>query len=276
MSSPSTADENDNNDKKDDDPLETLVVISSRPSPRNVVATTRFHRSFPKSTSGNNNTGIDEGDEIIDSVTLYRRMTPSTRILALPDYYVLRHSSASTLVAVSLVIFGALPLAYRSYVFSIDYDWLVGSGTIAASVIATITYGIFAARWRARTSQSKTLHEGLGARVGARDEAAVLLLKEGAIRSVARAVLEAAVEEGRSGVSTNSNSSNGGGVVGIGGALIDPREWAIDFGLMEERESTAGTVVEATNGMEEKSSLSKQGGEGRKTTTTSGSVDDSL
>ena len=235
-SSPSSADENDAQ-------LETLVVISSRPIPRKVDPTTRFQRSFPNSTSGNNNTITNEGDEIVDSVTLYRHMTPSTRILALPDYYVLRHSSASTLVAVSLVFFGALPLAYRSYVFSIDYDWLVGSETIAASVIATITYGILSARWRARTSQSKTLHEGLGARVGARDEAALLLLKEGAIRSVAKAVLEAAAagEEG----STNSASG-----VAVGGALIDPCVWAIDFGLIEE-----------------------QGGKGTKpATTTSGSV----
>ena len=255
-SSPSSAHENDNGDEEHNDHLETLVVISSRPIPRRVGPTTGFQRSFPNSTSGTNNnknTITIEGDEIVDSVTLYRHMTPSTRILALPDYYVLRHSSASTLVAVSLVVFGALPLAYRSYVFSIDYDWLVGSGTIAASVIATITYGILSARWRARTSQSKTLHEGLGARVGARDEAALLLLKDGAIRSVTKAVLEAAGEEGDS-TNANSNNSSSASGVAVGGALIDPREWAIDFGLMEE-----------------------QGGEGTKpTTATSGSVNNSF
>lgn len=171
---------------------------------------------------------IDDGDDIVDSVALYRQMTPSTRILALSDYYVLRHSSASNLVNVSLIVFGALPLSYRSYVFAIDYDWLIGSGPIAVSVVLTISYYILIARWRARTSQSKAVQEALCVRVGARDEAALLLLKEGAVRSIAGAVLDAS-EQGRFPELIDC---------GDGSASIDPREWAIDFGLLKEPTTT--------------------------------------
>uniref|UniRef100_A0A7S0UHT6 Uncharacterized protein n=1 Tax=Pseudo-nitzschia delicatissima TaxID=44447 RepID=A0A7S0UHT6_9STRA len=235
----SSDDKNDNTanesvvDKKEVDPLETLVVISSRPKDmepeKSTAITLQIVGSKPNSTS--QTIATDEGDEIVNSIALYRRMTPSTRILALPDYYVLRHSSASTLVSFSLVVFGALPLAYRSYIFSINYDWLVGSGLIATSVIATITYGIVSWRWRARTSQSKTVHEALGARVGARDEAALLLLKEGAVRSVVGAILDA---------QTNPTISE----EIAGNALIDPIEWAIDFGIMEDSKSSESQVAE--------------------------------
>ncbi len=220
------SDDGSGNDKKEVDPLETLVVISSRPKDvepeKSRAITLQIVGSKPNSTS--ETIATDEGDEIVDSVALYRRMTPSTRILALPDYYVLRHSSASTLVSASLVVFGALPLAYRSYIFSINYDWLVGSGLIATSVIATITYGIVSWRWRARTSQSKTVHEALCARVGARDEAALLLLKEGAVRSVVGAILDA-----------QTNPTNSEEISRY--TLIDPIEWSIDFGIMEDSES---------------------------------------
>ena len=208
-------------EEKDEDPLETLVVISSRPT-----------------KSGN------EGDEIVDSIALYRRMTPSTRILALPEYYVLRHSSASTLLSVSLVVFGALPLAYRSYVFSIDYDWLMGSGTIATSVIATISYGIFSWRWRARTSQSKTVHEALGARVGARDEAALLLLKEGAIRSVMGEILKAKDHRPQQN-SKETPKKSSSSISRTSGAVVDPFEWANDFGLMDEPKDVAKGIGES-------------------------------
>lgn len=216
--------------EEDNDPLETLVVLSSQPQPKKFVQKAKASRGAPI---------YNDREEIVESLTLYRRMTPSTRILALPDYYVLRHSSASTLVSVSLVVFGALPLAYRSYVFSIDYDWLVGSPAIAASVIATITYGIISQRWRARTSQSKTISEALGARVGARDEAALLLLKEGAIRTISDAIF-IAKEKAESGEDPNgvkeaqqlpSRLTNTIGPV-------DPQEWAMEFGLVPKPNTT--------------------------------------
>jgi hypothetical protein len=233
----------DEDDESDDELLETLVVISSRPRQDQLVSTAGNQRGTPQPTSP---IDIDDDDEIVDSITLYRRMSLSTRILSLPDYYVLRHSSASSLVSVSVIVFGALPLAYRSYLFAHNYDWLVGSGPIAASVIGTITYGIVSWRWRARTSQQKTIHEALGARVGARDEAALLLLKEGAYRSVAGAILEAK-EKGDSGLAATTS-----GLFGSSNSLIDPREWAMDFGVLQEPTASAPKAV---NGLEKDSAL---------------------
>ena len=125
-----------------------------------------------------------------DEMTIYTHFHPSTRIVALP--YVLTHNSASTLVHVSLVVFGALPLAYRSYNFARDYPgW---SQTIAASVLFTISYGIWSSRISARTNQSRVVTNALLHRVFARDDACVLVLQEGAVRQVTRAVLNAYYE----------------------------------------------------------------------------------
>jgi hypothetical protein len=122
-----------------------------------------------------------------DEMTIYTHFHPSTRIVALP--YVLTHNSASTLVHVSLVVFGALPLAYRSYNFARDYPgW---SQTIAASVVFTISYGVWSSRTSARTNQSRVVTNALLHRVFARDDAVVLVLQEGAVRQLTRAVLNA-------------------------------------------------------------------------------------
>ena len=120
-----------------------------------------------------------------DEMTLYAHMSPSTRLVALP--YVLGHKSASTLVSVSLVLFGALPLAYRSLNFAHLYPGL--SEALAASVIGTISYGIWSQRYNARISQSRVLSDALLQRVQARDDAVVLLLQESAVRHVSQAVL---------------------------------------------------------------------------------------
>ena len=142
-----------------------LLSIKSKPS-----------KTREKCTSAGN-VDVDD-DEVVVSATLYRR---TTRVLKNIGIARLRHSSASTFVPVSLVVFGELPVAYRSYVFFIDYDWLIGSGTIAASVIATVKYGILSTRCRDRTSV-RTVVDALYRRVCARDDVAFLIMREGAIR----------------------------------------------------------------------------------------------
>jgi len=142
----------------------------------------------------------------------------------LPDYYVLRHSSASTLASVSLIVLGAIPLSYRSYVFSIHYDWLIDSSMIAASVVATISYYIYVNRWNHRTSQSKTVSEALAARIYARDDAALWILREGAVRTVSKALIEEAnAGNAKNTLPTKTKTNH---------PLIDTREWAADFGLI--------------------------------------------
>lgn len=120
-----------------------------------------------------------------DEMLLYAHMSPSVRLVALP--YTLGHKSASTLVSVSLVLFGALPLAYRSLNYAHLYPGL--SEALAASVIGTISYGIWSQRYNARISQSRVLSDAMLHRIQARDDAAVLLLQEGAVRQVSQAVL---------------------------------------------------------------------------------------
>eukprot|EP00536_Pseudo-nitzschia_multiseries_P011422 jgi/Psemu1/28849/gm1.28849_g len=259
-----------------EEPLETLMVVSSQPKPKSKskssskprhssTAPTPTHRRRRRDDGYDNEDDDKDDDEIVVSATLYRRMTPSTRILALPDYYVLRHSSASTLVSVSLVVFGALPMAYRSYVFTIDYDWLVDSSVIASSVVGTVLYYLYAARYKARTSQSNTVHRALYSRVYARDDAALMALKEGAFRTVSGAVLReiAIANNGSNNKSSNNNDDNnddnnksnnnddnnngnngndefefefecdGPRPTGVPAAsVVDPREWAIDLGFV--------------------------------------------
>jgi len=225
---PATATDRDH----EDDPLETVVAITSRPRTARARGVGR-HRDD------------DDEDEIVDSVALFRRMTPATRMLTLPGIYVLRHSSASTLVSVSLVVFGALPLAYRSYLFSVNYGWLPGAGSIAAaSVLATVGYYIVVGRWRARTSQRGALHEALAARVGARDEAALLLLREGAVRAVSRAVSEAV--DGRGG------SASAAARPQPPPTSVDPVSWAIDLGLLPPPPPDLDDESEGTERPEEK------------------------
>ncbi|KAG7364275.1 hypothetical protein IV203_037477 [Nitzschia inconspicua] len=120
-----------------------------------------------------------------DEVVLYEYMTPSVRITALP--HDMNHSSASSMVHVSLVVFGALPLAYRSYNFALNYPGL--SQTIAASVAFTITYGIWSHRVAAQTNQSRVVANALLHRVQARGDAVVFVLQEGAVRRLTQAVL---------------------------------------------------------------------------------------
>jgi hypothetical protein len=123
--------------------------------------------------------------EARDELTLFAHMSPTVRLVALP--HILGHKSASTLVSVSLVFFGALPLAYRSLNYASLYPGL--SEALAISVIGTITYGIWSQRYNARISQSRAVANALLHRVQARNDAVVLVLQEGAVRQVSQAVL---------------------------------------------------------------------------------------
>ncbi|KAL3925789.1 MAG: hypothetical protein SGILL_000170 [Bacillariaceae sp.] len=120
-----------------------------------------------------------------DELTIYERMQTSTRIAALPN--TMSHNSASTLVHVSLVVFGALPLAYRSYIFALNYGY---AQSIAASVGLTIAYGIWSHRVSAKTNQSRVVNNALLKRVLARDDAVVSVLQEGAVTKLTRAILQ--------------------------------------------------------------------------------------
>jgi len=135
----------------------------------------------------NNDDDTDNNTDTVPTLTLYTEMTPSTRIVALP-HYTLGPSSASTLVSISLVVFGAIPLAYRSLKFM--YDYPAYANIIAASVLLSISYGIWSQRSSAWTNQSYVVSNAMWHRLQGRDEAVVLSLKESAIDRVCEAVLD--------------------------------------------------------------------------------------
>jgi hypothetical protein len=116
---------------------------------------------------------------------LISHIEPRHFTLLLP--YDLRHKTASTLIQVSLVVFGAVPLAYRSVNFMWAYPAL--ANTVAASVVATIAYGLWSSRSVARTNQALQIHKALLARVVAQDEAVLICLREAVVTSLTHHVL---------------------------------------------------------------------------------------
>jgi hypothetical protein len=160
-----------------------------------------------------------------NEMVLISNMTPSVRLLALP--YTLQHKSASTLISVSLVVFGALPLAYRSLNFALSYPGL--SEVIAASVVGTASYTLWSSRSYARTSQSQVISDAILHRIYARDEAVVLVLQEGAVHRVAQAVLSLYYHHKRPvGIERNQVLAT------PKTSVIDPLKLAVEFGLMED------------------------------------------
>lgn len=114
---------------------------------------------------------------------LIRHIPPSASLLALPHR--MGHKSASTLISVSLVVFGAVPLAYRSFRFAMDLqDYPLLSKAVGMSVLGTVLYGIWSGRNISRTRQSEVVSLGMGSRIYARDDAVLAVLQEGAVRRV--------------------------------------------------------------------------------------------
>lgn len=109
------------------------------------------------------------------------------RLLALADHHTYGHKAASTLISVSLVAFGAIPLAYRSYVFTLDYPGL--SQLVFVSVLVTISYGIWSTQSIAVTRQSQVVSNAIAHRIFARNDAVLWALQEGAVDRVTEGVL---------------------------------------------------------------------------------------
>jgi hypothetical protein len=121
-----------------------------------------------------------------EEIFLLTHMTQSNRILALPNH-VYGHKTASTLIAVSLVVFGALPVAYRSLTFALEYPgW---SQVMAASVIGTVSYGIWSSRSMAVTRQSHHVSKAVSSRIFARNDAVLWGLQQGAVQRLSKAIM---------------------------------------------------------------------------------------
>jgi hypothetical protein len=122
-------------------------------------------------------------------------------------------------------VFGAMPVAYRSFNFAVAYPGL--SQVIKTSVVVTIMYGIWSTRSISRTRQSQVVANALSRRVYARDDAVILVLQDGAIRRVSESVLEVyqKIAEG--------NKEEAGEIAFDQQHLVNPKEIAMELGLIE-------------------------------------------
>jgi hypothetical protein len=171
-----------------EDLLVIHVVSFVDPEKRNNPNSRKYFQNDTNNNSyKNNNKNSHSNTDVLPSLALYHEMTPPTRIVALP-YYTLGHSSASTLVSISLVVFGAMPLAYRSLKYM--YDYPAYANVIALSVLLSISYGIYSQRVSAWTNQSYVVSNAMWHRLQGRDDAVVVALKESAIERVCEAVLD--------------------------------------------------------------------------------------
>lgn len=114
-------------------------------------------------------------------------MEQPVRLLALTNHHSYGHKAASTLISVSLVVFGAIPLACRSLQFAYNYPGL--SQLVAASVMFTVSYGIWKTRSTSVIRQSQVVSNGIAHRIYARNDAVLWALQEGAVQQVTDGVL---------------------------------------------------------------------------------------
>jgi hypothetical protein len=139
--------------------------------------------------AGESETTNSESLLLIDEneiVYIHTMDDPSLRLLALTNHHSYGHKAASTAISVSFVVFGAIPLAYRSLHFALSYPGM--SQMIAASVLVTVSYGIWSTRSIAVTRQSHAISNGIAHRIYARNDAVLWTLQEGAVQRVTSGV----------------------------------------------------------------------------------------
>lgn len=159
---------------------------------------------------GSNSSSTTTEDLLVISqhakIVLYEHISPSFRLLALPPIltystsingkktlvprmpYRLQHNGASTILYASFVTFGAIPLAYRSIRYAMDYPAMVEM--LTASFIGTFAYSLWYSRKAARTRQRLCVEKAIGSRVVARESAVIGTLVDGAVDVVTEAVLK--------------------------------------------------------------------------------------
>ena len=167
--------------------MPTSTSVASEDKNDETITTTESKQlisSSEKETRNNELESIILVDHEQQQTTWISPMDPSHRLLALPIQ--LSHKTASTLISVSLVVFGALPVTYRSIQFALAYP--LAARAMAASVFCTILYGIYSARASARTNQARLIAQGLQERIQARNDAVVLLLEQEAMGRVAERI----------------------------------------------------------------------------------------
>jgi hypothetical protein len=124
----------------------------------------------------------DKGHRLL----LVQDVPPKYRLLVLPttpttkNPYRLQHGRAASVIYTGLVMGSGVPLAYRSLKYAFDYPGL--AQVMVASVVGSVSYSLWASRNGAQTRQLLVVANATTSRIVARDEAAMLLLREGARR----------------------------------------------------------------------------------------------
>ena len=154
-----------------------------------------LQRAAASTTLSNNSANDDDSNKHVvlrvqlstgDLALFTHIQVPQHTTLLLP--YTLGHKPASTLIQVSFVVFGALPLVYRSVQFMYAYPLLQHG--IVASVVATVAYGIWSSRVAARTNQALAVITALQPRTVAQHGAAWLVLQAAASQRLVQVLLE--------------------------------------------------------------------------------------
>ena len=101
--------------------------------------------------------------------------------------YRLGHQRAGAIIYASLVVFGAVPLTYRSLQYALDYPAL--TNVVAVSVVGIVSYGLWASRASAQTRQSAAVMGALNSRILGRDEAVLIHLREAAVAAITDTVM---------------------------------------------------------------------------------------
>lgn len=128
-------------------------------------------------------------------LVVVEQVPPNCCLLSLPPVlintprspYKLKHNTASSIIYAAFVTFGALPFAYRSIKYAIDYPAMVE--ILLASFFGTLAYSTWYSRYGARVRQQLSIERAVGSRVVARDDAVLALLVEGAVSNVTKLVL---------------------------------------------------------------------------------------
>lgn len=147
----------------------------------------------------NSQVSLEQYEDILISyqgnLVALEQVPPEYRLLALPPImtrnsqlpYKLKHNTASTIIYVSFATFVALPLAYRSVKYALDYPALVEA--LLASFFGTLAYSVWYSRYGARVRQQLSIEKAVGSRIVARNDAAMSLLVEGALTNITHLVL---------------------------------------------------------------------------------------
>lgn len=156
-------------------------------------------------------------------------------LLVLPtDAFRLRHGRAASIIYLSLVLFGAAPLTYRSLKFALDYPAL--AQIMVASVLGSVSYSLWASREGARTRQSLVVMSAAASRIIARDASALLILREKGTQALVEAVGDEYLSRGKGKEIAREDQSQA-----MESLPMRPVDIAVELGLLVQE--NGGVVV---------------------------------